>query len=812
MMKKRKLTYEELEARLRQTEESLRAIRSGEIDMIIGEESPLVVRAKAVEEALRESEENFRAVVENANDGIIISGADGSHLYANKRACEITGYSIEELLRIGMRGLAHPDEIPILSERLRRRIAGEVVTQQYETRFVHKDGRTVSIEISGARTFWKGQVAVLVIIRDITKRKQMEESLLLEKQRFQILCDKSPFGVVIINPDGKFEYINNKFRELFGYDLAEIPDGKTWFRKAYPDPVYRNEVIKKWIDDLKSTKDGEVRPRVFTVRCKDGSEKIINFISVLFETGQNLMFCEDFTELKRAEESLRESEEKYRTLIERANDGIVIIQDGIMKFANPRIAEMWGGTPEEIIGTPFTKYIHPDEVSKLEDRYRRRMAGEEVTPIYETILQRRDGSPFYAEINAGLISYEGRPADLVIVRDITERKRMEQEMVSLQAQLQQAQKMEAIGRLAGGIAHDFNNLLSVIKGTCQLSLLDLREGDPLYGDLKEIERASDRAADLTRQLLAFSRKQIMEMRVLDLNDVIKGFEKMLKRIIGEDIELVTYLSEGLGRVKVDQAQMEQAIINIVVNARDAMPKGGRLTIETANVELDEEYARRHIGVKPGSYVMVAISDTGVGMTPEVKDRIFEPFFTTKEMGMGTGLGLSTVYGIVKQSGGNIWVYSEPGRGATFKIYLPRVDEPVAELREEVIQETPQGSETVLEVEDEETVRKLAVRLLKKQGYRVLEAPDGGQAFILCERYTEPIHLILSDVVMPGISGRELVERLQRIHPEAKAIYMSGYTDNVILHHGILEEGLNFIQKPFTLESLARKVREVLDKK
>jgi len=358
-----------------------------------------------------------------------------------------------------------------------------------------------------------------------------------------------------------------------------------------------------------------------------------------------------------------------------------------------------------------------------------------------------------------------------------------------------------------------DNLLSVIKGNCQLSLLDLREGDPLYANLKEIERSADRAADLTRQLLAFSRKQMMEMRVVDLNEVVRGLEKMLKRIIGEDIELVSYLSEGLWRVKVDPSQMEQVIINIVVNARDAMPEGGKLTIETANVELDEEYARRHIAVKPGPYVMLSISDTGMGMTKEVQEKIFEPFFTTKEMGRGTGLGLSTVYGIVKQSGGNIWVYSEVGRGSTFKIYLPRVEEALQEVvREELIGEIPCGSETILVVEDEEVVRKLAVRLLKKQGYKVLEAPDGGQAFLLCEKYQDPIHLILTDVVMPGMSGRELVERLQRIHPEMKALYMSGYTDNVILHHGILEQGLAFIQKPFTLEILGKKVREVLDKR
>jgi CheY-like chemotaxis protein len=384
-------------------------------------------------------------------------------------------------------------------------------------------------------------------------------------------------------------------------------------------------------------------------------------------------------------------------------------------------------------------------------------------------------------------------------------------MAVLQDQLRQSQKIEAIGRLSGGIAHDFNNILTIISGNAQLSLLDLKQGDPLRENIEEIKRASERAADLTRQLLAFSRKQIMEMQVLDLNHVVQGLDKMLHRLLGEDIELLTVLPEGIGKVKADPGQIEQVIVNLAVNAKDAMIEGGKLTIETADVELDEEYAHRHIAVIPGQYVMLSISDTGVGMTSEVKERVFEPFFTTKEQGKGTGLGLSTVYGIVKQSGGNIWVYSEPGQGTTFKIYLPQVDEPLDELKEEVLKEIPRGDETILVVEDEETVRKLAIRLLKSQGYRVLEAPDGGKALLLCEKLKERIHLILTDVVMPGMSGRKLAERLKQIHPEMKVLYMSGYTDNAIVHHGVLEEGTKFIQKPFTLENLARKVREALDK-
>ena len=397
-------------------------------------------------------------------------------------------------------------------------------------------------------------------------------------------------------------------------------------------------------------------------------------------------------------------------------------------------------------------------------------------------------------------------------KDITERKRAEEEAKALQEQLRQSQKMEAIGSLAGGIAHDFNNLLTVIKGYSQLSLMELKEGDPLKPNIEEVQKAADRAAGLTRQLLAFSRRQVMEMRVLDPNTLLRDLDKMLRRIIGEDIELVTQLADDLGTIKADPGQVEQVIMNLAVNARDAMTKGGKLTIETANVELDKTYARNHVAVEPGPYVMLSVSDTGVGMTPEVRDRVFEPFFTTKEKGKGTGLGLSTVYGIVKQSGGNIWVYSEPGKGTAFKIYLSRVDEPLEEVGEKVVQKELTGrGETILVVEDEEEVRKLAVQILRRQGYTVLEASQGNEASHICEQHKGPIHLMVMDVVMPGMNGRELAKSLEPHHPEMKVLYMSGYTDDAIVHHGVLEKGLSFLQKPFTIDGLLRKVREVLDK-
>ncbi|MBW2093234.1 MAG: response regulator, partial [Deltaproteobacteria bacterium] len=412
----------------------------------------------------------------------------------------------------------------------------------------------------------------------------------------------------------------------------------------------------------------------------------------------------------------------------------------------------------------------------------------------------------------------------------------EREKKKLEEQLQQAQKLESIGRLAGGVAHDFNNMLSVILGYGEIVHQELHPGDPLRKDMEAILKAARSSADLTRQLLAFSRKQTLQPEVLDLNEVVRSIEKMLRRLIGEDIALELSLSKDLSHVKVDPGQIEQVIMNLAVNARDAMPTGGKLLIETSEVELDEAYAQNHADVTPGKYVMLAMTDTGCGMDKEVLLQIFDPFFTTKEKGKGTGLGLSTVYGIVKQSGGNIWVYSEPGQGATFKIYLPVTGDQAETLAEEVAratfkiylpvtgdqaetlaeevarEESAGGGEHILVVEDEESLRKLLKAMLSRSGYKVTLAANGGEALLLVEEKGLKPDLVITDVVMPGMSGRELVDRLQRKQPDLMALYMSGYTDNAIIHHGALDPGTPFIQKPFTIHDIAEKVRAVLREK
>jgi two-component system cell cycle sensor histidine kinase/response regulator CckA len=426
--------------------------------------------------------------------------------------------------------------------------------------------------------------------------------------------------------------------------------------------------------------------------------------------------------------------------------------------------------------------------------------------------RKKDGSIISVEVRAHEFEVGRRPVRLVLATDVTERTRAQEALLKTEEQLRHAQKMDAVGRLAGGVAHDFNNLLSVILSYAEILLADLKPVEPMRDQVDQIRRAAARAADLTRQLLTFSRHQVVTPKVIDLNDLLVNLDKMLQRIIGVDVALVLSCGRPLGHVRADPGSIEQVIMNLVVNARDAMPQGGKLTMETANVLIDEESARVHLGTKPGPHVMLAVSDTGVGMDRATQARIFEPFFTTKQVGKGTGLGLSTVFGIVQQSNGSIWVYSEPGRGTTFKVYLPRVDEAVDVVRATPPGTTRRGTEAVLLVEDDEQVRSVASSILRRHGYRVLEARNGGEAMLLCETHAQTIDLLISDVVMPLMGGPELARRLSTARPAMKVLCMSGYTDDSVVRHGVMDSDIAYLQKPITPESLTRKVREVLDGK
>ena len=510
---------------------------------------------------------------------------------------------------------------------------------------------------------------------------------------------------------------------------------------------------------------------------------------------------------------IRDSEERFRRLFDEAPVGYhEVDKQGYITNVNHTELEMLGYSAEAMLGQPIWKFTAgPETIKRI---FEAKIAGD-LPPgqAFEYAYCRKDGTTLVVLAEDRLLKDR---TDTIIgirttIQDITKLKRTEEKLASLQKQLHQAQKMEVVGRLTGGIAHDFNNILTIIKGYSQLSLSGLNGSDPVRENIKEVYRATERATDLIRQLLAFSRKQIMEMRVLDLNVLLQNLNKILRRTIGEDIELVSVLADDPGRVKADPGQIEQVIMNLVVNARDAMPSGGKITITTANVEWNERDVSSHIGAAPGRYVEFSVSDTGIGMAPEVKEHIFEPFFTTKEEGKGTGLGLSVVSGIVNQTGGNIWVDSEPGQGTVFKIYLPRVYELLEELKGKVeVAELPRGSETVLVVEDDNQLRKLIVQVLQEQEYKTLEASCGDDALAICKEQKEPIHLLLVDVVMPRMNGIQLVERCREVDQEFKVLYMSGYADSVTIHHDVLVAGINYIRKPFTVQSLARKVREILD--
>jgi two-component system, cell cycle sensor histidine kinase and response regulator CckA len=510
---------------------------------------------------------------------------------------------------------------------------------------------------------------------------------------------------------------------------------------------------------------------------------------------------------KANREALRASEAQFRRFIENLPLGVYrSMPDGRVLMANPALLRMLGYDSwqelafRNVEGEGF-------EAGYPRSAFREQIEREGEAKGLEAAWKRRDGSVIFVRESARAFrADDGRVLYFDgIVEDVTERRRLEE-------QLRQAQKMEAVGRLANGVAHDFNNLLTVIMGYSDLLLERVSLPDGMRLPMEEIKKAADQAASLTRQLLAFSRKQVLQPHIVDLNSLLTNVDKMLRRMIGKNIELVTHLPSGLGRVKADPGQIEQVIMNLAVNALHAMPQGGQLTLEAANVELDSSYASSQESVLPGHYVMIAVSDTGIGMDAETRARIFQPFFTAKQRGEGMGVGLATVYGIVRQSEGHIWVYSEPGKGTTFKVYLPRIDQAVELIAptQVPVDELSRGSETILLAEDEEAVRSFARRLLESRGYQVLEAKGGHEALEVGGRYKKRIHLLLTDVVMPQMSGAELVKHLAPLHPETKVLYMSGYADHAVVQHGLLDPSTVFLQKPFTADVLARKLREVLD--
>ncbi len=631
-----------------------------------------VTDRKRSDEALRESEERYHRLFDLGSDAIfLVDNETGRILEANKASSFLYGYSREELLQRTIVDLsAEPEQT---REVIRKELI--VVPLRYQRK---KDGTVFPVEITITYMMWNGRRSHLSAIRDITQRKLAEEEMRGEREKLQTLSDNAPFGLVLIDRDGRFNYVNNRFTQLFGYELSDIPDGRTWFRKAFPRAKYRYAAISSWVENFHNTTPGERKARVFKVTCKDGTERIVQFIPSMLVTGDYLMTCEDITELRRLESHLR-----------------------------------------------------------------------------------------------------------------------------------RAQKMEAIGTLAGGIAHDFNNILTALMGYASLMQIKMDKDDHLRQYVDQIFSAVRKATDLTQGLLTFSRQKPVTLVPTDMNEAISATEQLLKRLLTEDIELRTSLTREGTVVMADKSQMDQVLFNLVTNARDAMPKGGRITIETDLADMDSRFVETHGFGEPGKYVVLNISDTGEGMDETTRGKIFDPFFTTKGVGKGTGLGLATVYGIIKQHNGYITVYSKPKQGTTFHIYLPAaVTEALGQ------QDAPSplrgGNETILIAEDDEDVRHIMGDVLRECGYKTIEATDGEEAI---ERFKLHcgIDLVVVDSVMPKKNGREVYEELRGINPRVKVLFTSGYTRDVILDKGIEDQKLDFIAKPLSLDRFLKKVREVLDR-
>ncbi|NLO27658.1 MAG: PAS domain S-box protein, partial [Actinobacteria bacterium] len=675
------------------------------------------------------------------------------------------------------------------------------------------------------------------------ERMVSEVTLRAEKEWSRSIIDNAPNIVVGLGQDSEIVVFNEFVELLTGYKAEEVI-GKEWISTFVPEEA-REAVHRAWDEIIETKVAGHGFENEIITRS--GERRLIQWSNTHIAEdggfGMMLSLGMDITQRRRDEEALREANRRLEAnrsamlniledlqeenearrrnevelqrvtmAIEQAGEMVLIADpDGDIRYVNPAFEAVTGYGREEVLGqNPRILRSGKQDRAFYDDLWGTVTSGQ----VWQgrMVNERKDGTLHVVDSTISpVMDDSGRTVSFVAVsRDVTEHLLLTEEKASLQEQLRRAQTLESIGRLAGGVAHDFNNMLGVILGYGEMVLARLHERDPLRKEVQEIVKAAQRSATLTRQLLAFSRRQTLQPQVLDLNDLVCDLEKMLRRLIGEDIVLRLTLTEDVSEVFVDPGQIEQVIMNLAVNARDAMPGGGKLSIETAQTELDEAYVARHPGAQPGEYVLLAVTDTGCGMDQEVMDRIFDPFFTTKEEGRGTGLGLATVYGIVKQSGGNIWVYSELGRGTTFKIYFPRTDarpEPAPDAT--VAVHAVKCGERILVVEDEEGLRSLMESLLKHLGYQVTSAANGGEALLLIEERGLKPDLVITDVVMPSMSGRQLVERLRRGQPHLKVLYMSGYTDDTIVHHGVLKPDAPFLQKPFNVQGLGAKVREVL---
>jgi two-component system cell cycle sensor histidine kinase/response regulator CckA len=810
-------------------------------------ESRVRKEARLSHGALLASEARYRRIVETTNQGVWMLDAQGRTTFMNERMAAMVGYDCEEVR--GLPVLGFVDEA-WRDEAVRNLARGRSGPAQIESKLRRKDGSGVWALLETAPTLdafgnYDGSFAMVM---DVTERRKSEEALRLSESRLRRLWDSGLLLISIADARGKIQDINEAGAAMLGYTREELLAGVVRWNEITPPEWQAVDAIAQ--AQLKAT--GVTPPWEKELLRKDGGRLAILAAAATLDDGHGIYIGVDVTERRLAQTDL----------LERVRIAALAAEVGMALAQGDPLPEMLGRCMTAIVthldAARACVWILDGKTNTLDlrggagldvevdqappgagPRFDLAFITDTREPHVTNDLSHDSGMLDLAwATREGIVGFAGYPllvagqlvgvlalftrqpwSDPVLnglgtladtIANGVQRKAAEQAGLMLETQLRQAQKMEAVGRLAGGIAHDFNNVLSVILSLSDMMLHDLKTGDPLRHDVREIHTAGIRAASLTRQLLLFSRQQVIEPVVLDLNGLLADMDRMLQRLVGADVELTLIPGESVGRVLVDPGSIEQVIMNLAVNARDAMPTGGKLTMETVDVELDAEFARNHLGAKMGSYVMFSVTDTGVGMDKATLARIFDPFFTTKEVGKGTGLGLSTVFGIVQQCGGNIWVYSEPGLGTAFKIYLPRVDAPAEAARPLNVPTTLRGSETILLVEDEAQVRAVARGILLRHGYTVLEAGHAGEAILLCESHPGTIHLLLSDVVMPGMSGPELARRLVQVRPGTRVLCMSGYTDDTAVRHGVIDAALAYLQKPITVESLTRKVREVLD--